>query len=298
MAKFRLLPDEYLARSPLTQLWREFSRQHSAIAGLILFSGFFLLALLSPLITPHDPYLQNDALLLLPPSWSELGLVQYPFGTDDLGRDMFSRLLVGARYTFGIAMITVLGALIMGLLLGTLAGMSRGVKSSVFNHVLDLALTIPSLLLAIIIVAILGPGLLNTTWAIMLALLPQFVHGIRNAIAEQLNQDYVIAYRLDGANNWQVFSRIVLPNIWERLTLMATMALSTAILDIAALGFLGLGAQAPTAEWGAIIADSLDLIYVAPVGVAIPGLLIFLAVLSVNLVGDGLRAAAKKRREN
>lgn len=298
MAKFRLLPDEYLARSPLTQLWREFSRQHSAIAGLMLFSGFFLLALLSPLISPHDPYLQNDALLLLPPSWSEQGLVQYPFGTDDLGRDMFSRLLIGARYTFGIAVITVLGALIMGLLLGTLAGMSRGVKSSVFNHVLDLALTIPSLLLAIIIVAILGPGLLNTTWAIMLALLPQFVHGIRNAIAEQLNQDYVIAYRLDGANNWQVFSRIVLPNIWERLTLMATMALSTAILDIAALGFLGLGAQAPTAEWGAIIADSLDLIYVAPVGVAIPGLLIFLAVLSVNLVGDGLRAAAKKRREN
>ena len=298
MAKFRLLPDEYLARSPLTQLWRQFSRQHSAIAGLMLFSGFFLLALLSPLISPHDPYLQNDALLLLPPSWSEQGLVQYPFGTDDLGRDMFSRLLIGARYTFGIAVITVLGALIMGLLLGTLAGMSRGVKSSVFNHVLDLALTIPSLLLAIIIVAILGPGLLNTTWAIMLALLPQFVHGIRNAIAEQLNQDYVIAYRLDGANNWQVFSRIVLPNIWERLTLMATMALSTAILDIAALGFLGLGAQAPTAEWGAIIADSLDLIYVAPVGVAIPGLLIFLAVLSVNLVGDGLRAAAKKRREN
>jgi cationic peptide transport system permease protein len=298
MAKFRLLPDEQLARSPLSQLWREFSRQHSAVAGLILFSAFFVLAVLSPLLIPHDPYLQNDALLLLPPSWSEQGLVQYPFGTDDLGRDLFSRLLVGARYTFGLAMITVVGALVMGLLLGTLAGMSKGVKSSIFNHILDLALTIPSLLLAIIIVAILGPGLENTTWAIMLALLPQFVHGARNAISEQLGQDYVVAYRLDGANNWQVFSRIVLPNIWEKLTLMATMALSTATLDIAALGFLGLGAQAPSAEWGAIIADSLDLIYLAPVSVAIPGLLIFLAVLSVNLVGDGLHTAAKKRREN
>ncbi|HSG52458.1 MAG TPA: ABC transporter permease subunit, partial [Rheinheimera sp.] len=242
--------------------------------------------------------LQNDALLLLPPSWSELGQVHYPLGTDDLGRDLFSRLLIGARYTFGIAIITVLGALIMGLLLGTLAGMSKGVKSSVFNHILDLALTIPSLLLAIIIVAILGPGLYNTTWAIMLALLPQFVHGIRNSIAEQLSKDYVIAYRLDGANNWQVFSRIVLPNIWERLTLIATMALSTATLDIAALGFLGLGAQAPSAEWGAIVADSLDMIYIAPISVAIPGLLIFMAVLSVNLVGDGLRNAVKKRREN
>ncbi|MDP5134472.1 ABC transporter permease subunit [Rheinheimera baltica] len=298
MAKFRLLPDEQLARSPFKQLWREFSRQHSAIAGLLIFSLFFLLVLLSAVLTPHDPYLQNDSLLLLPPSWSQQGLVQYPFGTDDLGRDLFSRLLVGARYTFGIAMITVMGALVMGLLLGTLAGMTKGLKSSVLNHLLDLALTIPSLLLAIIIVAILGPGLQNTTWAIMLALLPQFVHGIRNAIAEQLNQDYVIAYRLDGANNWQVFSRIILPNIWEKLTLMATMALSTATLDIAALGFLGLGAQAPTAEWGAMIADSLDLIYIAPVSVAIPGLLIFLAVLSVNLVGDGLRNAAKKRREN
>ncbi|MDX1391805.1 MAG: ABC transporter permease subunit [Rheinheimera sp.] len=298
MAKFRLMPDEHIARSPVRQLWREFSRQHSAIAGLVLFSVFLLLAILSPLLTPHDPYLQNDALLLLPPSWSEQGLVQYPFGTDDLGRDLFSRLLVGARYTFGIAIITVLGALAMGLLLGTLAGMSKGVKSSVFNHVLDLALTIPSLLLAIIIVAILGPGLQNTIWAIMLALLPQFVHGIRNAIAEQLSKDYVIAYRLDGAKNWQVFSRIVLPNIWERLTLIATMALSTATLDIAALGFLGLGAQSPSAEWGAIIADSLDLIYIAPLSVAIPGLLIFLAVLSVNLVGDGLRTAVKRRREN
>ena len=123
MARFRLLPDEQQARSPLLLLWREFARQHSAMSGLVLFILFFLLALLSPLLTPHDPYLQNDALLLIAPSWSEQGLVQYPFGTDDLGRDMFSRLLIGARYTFGIAVITVLGALIMGLLLGTLAGM-------------------------------------------------------------------------------------------------------------------------------------------------------------------------------
>lgn len=298
MAQFGVISAELLARSPARQLWRDFSAQHSAVAGLVLFSAFFVLAILSPLLTPHNPYLQNDSLLLLAPSWSELGLVQYPLGTDDLGRDIFSRLLIGARYTFGIAVITVVGALLMGLLLGTLAGMSRGVKSSVFNHILDLALTIPSLLLAIIIVAILGPGLMNTTWAIMLALLPQFVHGIRNAIAEQLNQDYVIAYRLDGANNLQIFSRIVLPNIWEKLTLMATMALSTAILDIAALGFLGLGAQTPTAEWGAMMADSLDLIYLAPSGVAMAGLLIFLAVLCVNLVGDGLRNAIKKRRDS
>lgn len=298
MARFLLLPEEQQARSPMRHLWREFSRQHSAVAGLLFFCGFFLLSLFAPLLVPHDPYIQSDSLLLLPPSWSDAGLVQFPFGTDDLGRDLFSRMIIGTRYTFGLAIVTVLGALIMGLLLGALAGMSRGVKSSIFNHVLDLALTIPSLLLAIIIVAVLGPGLLNTTWAIMLALLPQFVHGIRNAIASQLTQDYVTAYRLDGASSWQVFTRIILPNTWEQLTLMASMALSTAILDIAALGFLGLGAQAPTAEWGTMISDSLDLIYVAPASVAVPGLLIFLAVLSVNLAGDGLRTAIKKRREN
>ncbi|MGI5308804.1 ABC transporter permease subunit [Rheinheimera sp. WS51] len=297
MAFIRILPDEQLARSPQVQLWREFSRQHSAMAGLVLFCAFTLISIVAPLLLLNDPNQQMDTLLLVPPSWSDQGLIQYPFGTDDLGRDLFSRMLIGTRYTFGIAMLTVLGSLFMGIVLGALAGMSKGFKSSVFNHILDLALTIPSLLLAIIIVAILGPGLINTTWAIMLALLPQFVHGIRNAISSQLNEDYVIAYRLDGANNWQVFIRIILPNTWEQLTLMASMALSTAILDIAALGFLGLGAQAPTAEWGTMIADSLDLIYLAPTSIAIPGLLIFLAVLSVNLVGDGLRTAIKKRRE-
>jgi cationic peptide transport system permease protein len=297
MAFIRILPDEQLARSPKVQLWREFSRQHSAMAGLIIFCAFTIVSIIAPLLLLNDPYQQMDTLLLVPPSWSDQGLIHYPFGTDDLGRDLFSRMIIGTRYTFGVAIITVLGSLIMGLILGALAGMSKGVKSSVLNHILDLALTIPSLLLAIIIVAILGPGLINTTWAIMLALLPQFVHGIRNAIASQLNEDYVTAYRLDGANNWQVFKRIILPNTWEQLTLMASMALSTAILDIAALGFLGLGAQSPTAEWGTMIADSLDLIYLAPTSIAIPGLLIFLAVLSVNLVGDGLRTAIKKRRD-
>ena len=297
MKKFRLCFEEQ-NRGPLTQLWQQFQRQHAAVLGLVMFSFFLLLTILAPLLTPHNPYLQNPDLLLLAPSWSDQGLVQYPFGTDDLGRDLMSRLMKGATYTFGIALVTVIGSLLMGLALGAMAGMSKGVKSSIFNHVLDLALTIPSLLLAIIIVAVLGPGLWNTTWAIMLALLPQFVHGIRNAIQDTLKQDYVAAYRLDGASNWQVLRYAVLPNIWEHLTVMATMALSTAILDIAALGFLGLGAQAPTSEWGVMIADALDLIYLAPWAIALPGILVFASVLSVNLVGDGLRTAMKKRREN
>lgn len=297
MKKIRLYYEEY-NKGPMRLLWQHFAKQHFAFLGLITILILLALALITPLLSPHDPYLQNSQLLLLPPSWQGSGLVAYPLGTDDLGRDLMSRLMLGSSYTFGLAILAVLGSLLIGLILGCLSGMSKGVKSSIFNHLLDLALTIPSLLLAIVIVAVLGPGLLNTIWAIMLALLPQFVHGIRNAIMLQLKQDYVTAYRLDGANKIQLLFSVILPNIWEQLVLMGTMALSTAVLDIAALGFLGIGAQSPTPEWGSMIADSLDAIYLAPWTVALPGLLIFTTVLAINLVGDGLRAAMKKRREN
>jgi cationic peptide transport system permease protein len=297
MKKFRLYYEEY-NRGPFQLLWSHFSSQHTALFGLTGVAILLLLALVTLVLIPQDPYFQDAEYLLLPPSWQADGMVKYPLGTDDLGRDLMSRLMRGSSYTFGLAILAVLGALAGGLLFGALAGMSKGFKSSIFNHLLDLALTIPSLLLAIVIVAVLGPGLTNTIWAIMLALLPQFVHGVRNAIQDQLKQDYVVAYRLDGANDWQILFSVILPNVWEQLILLSTMALSTAILDIAALGFLGLGAQSPTAEWGSMIADSLDSIYLAPWTVALPGLLIFIAVLSVNLVGDGLRVAMKKRREN
>ena len=203
MKKLRLYYEEY-NKKPYQLLWRHFVPQHFALFGLIILSVLVLLAVISPFVSPHDPYLQNSELLLLPPSWQGNGLVSYPFGTDDLGRDLMSRLMLGASYSFGLAILAVLGSMLIGLLLGALAGMTRGVQSSIFNHLLDLALTIPSLLLAIVIVAVLGPGLMNTIWAIMLALLPQFVHGVGNAIQQQLKQDYVIAYRLDGANNWQI----------------------------------------------------------------------------------------------
>lgn len=297
MKKIRLYYEEH-NKGPLKLLWQHFAPQHFAFFGLIALLVLVSLALITPLLTPHDPYLQNSQLLLLAPSWQESGLVSYPLGTDDLGRDLMSRLMLGTSYTFGLAILAVLGSLLIGLILGCLSGMSKGVKSSIFNHLLDLALTIPSLLLAIVIVAVLGPGLINTIWAIMLALLPQFVHGIRNAIMQQLKLDYVTAYRLDGANKRQLLFSVILPNIWEQLVLMGTMALSTAVLDIAALGFLGIGAQSPTPEWGSMIADSLDAIYLAPWTVALPGLLIFTTVLAINLVGDGLRVAMKKRREN
>ncbi|MDX1728271.1 MAG: ABC transporter permease subunit, partial [Pseudoalteromonas tetraodonis] len=234
--------------------------------------------------------------LLLPPSWNEMGDVRFILGTDDLGRDVLSRLMNGATYTFGLSVVAALITTVIGVLLGTFAGINKGIRSSFLNHLLDVTLSIPSLLLAIIIIAILGPGLMNTVWAIILALLPQFIHSIRNLIVDELGKDYVIAYRLDGASKWHILSRGIFPNVYEYIVVIFTMALSTAILDIAALGFLKLGAQPPTTEWGAILAENLGLIYLAPWTVALPGVLLFLAVLSTNLVGDGLRKVLQARK--
>lgn len=283
--------------SPIQRLWLLFKERHPARIGLWLFLSLLVLAVLAPLISPYSPYFHNQEALLLPPAWSVDGNVDYMLGTDDLGRDTLSRLMNGARLTFGLSILSVLIAMAFGLFIGALAGFSKGVKSSFLNHLLDLALSIPSLLIAIIIVAILGPGLANTVWAIILATLPLFVHSISNSVREELQKDYAIAYRLDGASMYQVLVHAILPNIFESIVIVATMALSNAILDIAALGFLRLGAQAPSSEWGAMLAESLDLLYIAPWTVALPGILIFISVLATNLVGDGLSSAMKRRLE-
>ncbi|TMP26521.1 peptide ABC transporter permease [Pseudoalteromonas rubra] len=295
MAKFNLFTEES-NRSPLSRLWRKFKANHPALVGLWLFIALTLLALLAPLLAPYGIDQQHADALLLPPSWHDEGNVNFILGTDDLGRDVLSRLMRGATYTFGLSIVAALLTTLLGVVLGTLAGCSQGFKSSLLNHLLDITLAIPSLLLAIIIIAILGPGLFNTVWAIIFALLPQYIHSIRNLVVEELNKDYISAFRLDGANRWQLIIRGVLPNIYEHIVVIFTLALSTAILDIAALGFLKLGAQPPTTEWGAMLAENLGLIYLAPWTVGLPGALLFLSVLATNLVGDGLRDALQARK--
>ncbi len=295
MAKFKLVSEES-NRSPLKRLWGKFKKDHLALVGLWVFVAFLVLAMFAPFIAPYDVNEQHPSALLVPPSWDNEGSVEFILGTDDLGRDVLSRLMHGTTYTFGLAILATLVAIISGAIIGTLAGVSRGFQSSAINHVLDLMLSIPSLLLAIIIIAVLGPGLLNTMWAIVLALLPQFIHSIRNLVVEELNKDYITAYKLDGAQTWQVVFKGIFPNIYEKVVVLFTMSLSTAIIDISALGFLKLGAQPPTTEWGAILAENLGLIYLAPWTVALPGILLFTAVLATNLVGDGLQGVLKHRK--
>lgn len=284
--------------SPLAQLWSNFKQSPAVMFGFLSFLALIILAIFAPFLLPYSSVETHINALLLPPSWNIDGEINYILGTDNLGRDLFSRLIHGARLTFGMSFIVVVISLIIGVIIGSISALSTGVRSSILSHFLDAILSIPSLLLAIVIVAVLGPGLNNTLWAIALVLIPQFVHVTRNAVQEEFNKDYVLASRLDGASKFRILHYSIFPNIIERIISQATLAQSAAILDIAALGFLGLGAPSPMPEWGRMLADGIDLFYIAPWTVYLPGLAIFFAVIATNLVGEGMRHALKVRKDS
>lgn len=279
--------------SPFAQFWQNFKSSPVIMAGFSCFIFLVILAVFSPLLMPHSSVESNLELIFLPPAWDPNGNVSYLLGTDNLGRDMLSRLIHGTSLTFGLSFIVVIAALILGVVIGAISALTDGVKSSILNHFLDVILSIPSLLLAIIIVAILGPGLSNTLLAIVIVLIPQFVHVTKNAIRDEFTKEYVLASKLDGANPIQLLSYSVFPNIIDKLVVQATLAQSAAVLDIATLGFLGLGATFPLPEWGTMLSNGLDLFYIAPWTVYLPGLAILFTVVAINLVGEGVRHAIK-----
>ncbi|WP_028022722.1 putrescine export ABC transporter permease SapC [Enterovibrio calviensis] len=283
----------YLEQHIPTQLersWKAFRENTLAVFGFWWLCVLILITLLAPWISPYDPQFQTGH-LLQPPSWDNAGTVDYFLGTDDLTRDMLSRLIAGSRLTFGYAVLVALAAAVLGVLIGILAGMTSGLKSSFLNHILDTVLSIPSLLLAIIVVAFYGPGELSILLAVWLALIPRFIRAVYTAVHAEMEKEYILASRLDGANSFYLLYHSVLPNILIVLSTELTRAISVAILDIAALGFLGLGAQAPSPEWGAMLGDSIELVFTAPWTVTLPGLAIMISVLVVNLVGDGVSQA-------
>ncbi len=281
--------------SPLQQTWSEFRRSHIAFLGLCCLVFVILFILLGPLLTPYSPLEQNTDALLIPPAWAANGGISHILGTDGLGRDILTRVIYGSRVTFGISIFLVIMAMLVGVAIGAFAGMNKGMRSSILNHLLDSAMAIPTLLIAIIIVAILGPGLVNSMWAITIALIPQFIHYTRDFVRAEMEKEYVIAARLDGASSLHIFFHSILPNMIEMLVVQGTLALSIAVLDISALGFLNLGVQAPDAELGAMLSEGLDIAYIAPWSIAAPGAAIFLVIISVNVVGDGLRSALRNR---
>ena len=291
--KARTYPDIRIP-SPVAQTWLAYKENPLAMAALWGMLCLLLVVVLGPSMVTYDPQQQDPNALLLPPSWTTSGTLAHFLGTDDLGRDLLSRLVNGARLTFGSAVVATLIAMLCGGTIGVLAGMSQGLKSSVLHHMLDTLLSVPSLLLAIVLVAVLGPGLDNAVLAVTLSLTPQFIRAIYHAVNNELQKEYIVAVRLDGSPPLRILRLAILPNIVDTVVAQTTRALCTAILDISAICFLGIGAQSPSPEWGTMLADGMDLMYIGAWTVTLPGLAIIFSVLITNLVGDGLRSAIQK----
>ncbi|MDB5889863.1 MAG: transporter permease subunit [Polaromonas sp.] len=276
---------------PLREFWSYFSANRGAVAGLVIVVSVLLIALFAPLLAPHAPDLTNSAVFLKPPFWQQGGSLTYPLGTDAIGRDILSRLMYGARLSLTIGIAVVAISVIVGTVLGLLSGFFRGVFEIAIMRLMDIILTLPSLLLAIVIVAILGPGLMNAMLAVAVVVLPHYVRITRAAVIAEASRDYVTASRMSGAGRLRLMFREILPNCIAPLIVQASLGISTAILDAAALGFLGLGAQPPSPEWGTMLADAREFVLRAWWVVTFPGLAILVTVLAFNLLGDGLRDA-------
>ncbi len=261
------------------------------MAGLFIVVAVLLVALLADVLAPYPPSVTDSTAFLLPPAWASGGSSAHWLGTDAIGRDILSRLMHGSRLSLTIGIAVVAVSVVVGTTLGLLAGYFRGIFEIAVMRAMDIILTLPSLLLAIVVVAILGPGMLNAMLAVSIVVLPHYVRITRAAVIAEVSRDYVTAARMGGAGHWRVMISEVLPNCTAPLIVQASLGISTAILDAAALGFLGLGAQPPSPEWGTMLADAREFVLRAWWVVTFPGLAILITVLAFNLLGDGLRDA-------
>ncbi len=275
----------------LREFWAYFSENRGAVVGLWFFVAIILVAVFADFFAPHLPNEQYRDAFLRPPFWQEGGSWLFPLGTDAVGRDMLSRLIYGARYSLFIGCVVVSIALAAGVVLGLVAGFFRGWIDTIIMRLMDIILSFPSLLLALVLVAILGPNLINAMIAIAIVQQPHYVRLTRAAVMGEMNKDYVTAARVIGVSRLRLMFVTILPNCMAPLIVQAALSFSTAILDAAALGFLGMGAQPPTPEWGTMLAEAREFILRAWWVVTLPGCAILLTVLAINMMGDGLRDA-------
>ena len=267
---------------------RLFKKNKSAIFGLCIASMLIVFALFSPFIATALPDIQDLSARLIPPFWYEGGSLKHLLGTDDFGRDLFSRIVYGARISIMVGAISVSISLFFGLVMGVFAGYYGKLIDAMIMRLVDMMLSIPAILLAIVIVSILGPSLYNAMIAIGIVGIPTYARIVRGSVLAEKEKEYVIASRVNGSNNIRLMFKVILPNCTTPIIVQATMGFASAVLEAAGLSFLGLGAQPPTPEWGAMLADSLQFITTAPWMIFYPGLAIFLTVLGFNLIGDGL----------
>ncbi|MDB6177346.1 ABC transporter permease subunit [Paracoccus sp. Z330] len=280
-----------IRRQMLAEFWFYFRQNRGAVVGLFVFILLVLTAIFAPVLAPHSPATQYRDALLLPPFWQEGGRAEFLLGTDAVGRDMLSRLIYGAQYSLFIGIVVVSIALFGGIFIGLVAGFFRGWVDAVIMRVMDIILAFPSLLLALVLVAVLGPGLTNAMIAIAIVYQPHFARLTRAAVMSEMKREYVTAARVAGAGNMRLMFKTILPNCLAPLIVQATLSFSSAVLDSAALGFLGMGAQPPAPEWGTMLAEAREFILRAWWVVTFPGLAILTSVLAINMMGDGLRDA-------
>lgn len=266
-------------------------RHFGAVISLLLLTAWLGLALCAPFLPLNPPAQVFEGLQMKPPVWHAGGTWDFPLGTDDLGRDVFSRLVFGSRISLGFGFVSVLVSVLLGGAIGLTAGFYGGWWDRAVMRAMDILLALPSLLLAIVVVAVLGPSLWNALWAVTLVSLPGFVRITRAAVLAEKDKDYVQAARAFGSTGLRQMVVVILPNCLAPLIVQASLGFSDSILNLAGLGFLGLGAQAPTPEWGVMLADAKAYMESAAWLVTWPGVCILSSVLAFNLLGDGLRDA-------
>ncbi|WHY81990.1 ABC transporter permease [Siminovitchia fortis] len=275
--------------SPWKEAWRSFRKNKAALLGLGIVMFFILLAIFADLIAPYGFRETELANKHLPPS------SKHWFGTDEFGRDILSRVIYGARISLRVGFLAVSGSVIVGSLLGIIAGYYGRWVDGIISRIFDILLAFPSILLAIAIVAILGPSLQNAMIAIAVINVPTFGRLLRSRVLSVKEEEYITAAKAIGMTDGRILFHHVLPNSLAPIIVQGSLSIATAIIEAAALGFLGLGAQPPTPEWGKMLADSKDFIIQAPWTVFFPGIAIMLTVLGFNLMGDGLRDALDPR---
>ncbi|WP_059172653.1 ABC transporter permease [Bacillus sp. FJAT-27445] len=275
------LDDE--AASPWKEAWHSFQKNRLALIGLLIVIFFIVIAALAPYIAPYSFREHVLADRLMPPS------EKHWFGTDDFGRDIFSRVVYGARISLWVGFFSVLASAIIGTFLGVIAGYYGRWVDGLISRIFDILLAFPSILLAIAIVAILGPSLQNALIAIAIINIPNFGRLVRSKVLSVKQEEYIMSARAVGMRDSRILFRHILPNSVTPVIVQATLAIATAIIEAAALGFLGMGARVPDPEWGRMLADSKNYLTQAPWTLFFPGMAIMLTVLGFNLMGDGLR---------
>src|SRR5690554_4310410 len=279
-------------QSQFARIFKQWLRNRRAVVGAIILVIIIGMAIFAPYVTPYDPAKQNIRNRLQGPS------KEHPFGTDQFGRDTYTRVVYGARLSLRVGFLAISLALVVGCFLGLVAGYYGGWLDMLIMRIIDIMLALPGFLLALSIVAALGPGLENVIMAIGISYIPSFARMMRSSVLATRELDYVDAAQALGASDWRIIFQHILPNSISPIIVLTTLSMAGAILSAAGLSFLGMGAQPPTPEWGSMIATARPFIRASHWAVTVPGLAIFITVMCLNLVGDGLRDALDPRLKN